>query len=42
MNSSIDWLAQAVVILISLAILGAFVHLFLKANKQERNKEIDH
>jgi hypothetical protein len=41
MTSSIDWLTQAVVILISLAIFGAFVQLFMKANKQ-RNKETNH
>mgnify|MGYP001236359966 CR=1 FL=1 len=41
MSSSIDWLTQAVVILISVAIVGAFVQLFIKANKQ-RNKEINH
>ena len=41
MSSSVDWLTQAVVILISLAILGAFIQLFIKANK-EKSKEPNH
>jgi hypothetical protein len=41
MSSSVDWLTQAVVILISLAIVGAFAQLFIKASKQ-RDKEINH
>lgn len=38
MEASLDWFTKAVMIIISLAVIGAFVQLFIKASKQQNTK----
>ncbi len=35
MESSLDWFTKAVMVLISVAVIGAFVQLFIKASKKQ-------
>lgn len=39
MEISLDWFTKAVMIIISLAVIGAFVQLFMKASKQQKTKQ---
>lgn len=38
METSLDWFTKAVMIIVSIAVIGAFVQLFIKASKQQKTK----
>jgi hypothetical protein len=38
METSLDWFTKTIMILISIAVIGAFIQLFIKANKQQKLK----
>lgn len=38
METSLDWFTKTVMIIVSIAVIGAFVQLFIKASKQQKTK----
>ncbi len=38
METSLDWFTKTVMIILSIAVIGAFVQLFIKASKQQKTK----